>query len=75
MIGTGLQHLTADPRRGSLLIESQATDALRARRRGLITMLAQVMTEQGRALLAGQESLDPDMDLAALTLVAGGSTS
>ncbi len=71
-IGTGLRHLTADPRRGSLLIESQATDALRARRRGLITMLAQVMTEQGRALLAGQEALDPDMDLAALTLVAGG---
>ena len=35
-------------------------------------MLAQVMTEQGRALLAGQEALDPDMDLAALTLVAGG---
>ncbi|OBF17875.1 TetR/AcrR family transcriptional regulator [Mycobacterium sp. ACS4331] len=71
-IGTGLRHLTADSRRGRLLIESQATDALRARRRGVITMLAQVMTEQGRALLAGQEALDPDMELAALTLVAGG---
>ncbi len=71
-IGTGLRHLTSDPRRGPLLIGSQATEGLRARRRDLVKSLAQIMAEQGRALLAGQQALDPDMDLAALTLVAGG---
>ncbi|HNM85872.1 MAG TPA: TetR family transcriptional regulator [Mycobacterium sp.] len=71
-IGSGLRWITDDSRRGPLLIESQATDALRSRRRDLVKSLAQTMAEQGRALLAGQEALDPDMDLAALTLVAGG---
>lgn len=71
-IGSGLRWITDDSRRGPLLIESQATDALRSRRRELVKSLAQTMAEQGRALLAGQEALDPDMDLAALTLVAGG---
>lgn len=71
-IGNGLRWITEDPRRGPLLIESQATEALRVRRRDLVKSLARTMAEQGRALLAGQEALDPDMDLAALTLVAGG---
>jgi AcrR family transcriptional regulator len=71
-IGTGLGFLGDDPRRGRLLLESQATEALRARRRDLIQMLAQVMADQGRVLLAGQDALDPDIDLAALILVAGG---
>jgi AcrR family transcriptional regulator len=71
-IGTGLGFLEDDPRRGRLLLESQATEALRARRRDLIKMLAQVMADQGRVLLAGQDALDPDIDLAALILVAGG---
>ena len=71
-IGSGLRWIADDPRRGPLLIESQATEALRARRRDLIKSLAQIMADQGRALLAGQQALDPDIDLAALTLVAGG---
>ncbi|CAJ1506706.1 TetR/AcrR family transcriptional regulator [[Mycobacterium] burgundiense] len=73
-IGTGLRHLVADPRRGPLLIESQATEGLRARRRDLIKSLAQIMSDQGRALLAGlaADAVAPDLDLAALTLVAGG---
>ncbi len=71
-IGTGLRMLSDDPRRGRLLIESQATEGLRARRRDLVKSLAQIMSDQGRALLTGQEGLDPDLDLAALTLVAGG---
>ncbi|BBZ66559.1 MAG: TetR/AcrR family transcriptional regulator [Mycolicibacterium insubricum] len=71
-IGTGLGYLTADPRRGRLLVESQATEALRARRRDVITMLAQIMAEQGRTLLPIENPLDADMDLAAHTLVAGG---
>lgn len=72
-IGSGLRFLEHDPRRGRLLVESQTTEALRARRRDLVKMLAQVMADQGRVLLAGQGgSLDPDLDLAALTLVAGG---
>lgn len=71
-IGTGLKFLESDPRRGRLLIEAQTTEGLRARWRDLVKMLAQVMADQGRVLLAGQDALDPDMDLAALTLVAGG---
>jgi AcrR family transcriptional regulator len=71
-IGSGLRFLEEDPRRGRLLIESQVTDALRDRRRDLVTMLAQIMADQGRVLLVGQGSFDPDLDLAALTLVAGG---
>jgi AcrR family transcriptional regulator len=71
-IGSGLDFLADDPRRGRLLIESQTTDGLRARRLELVKMLAKVMADQGRALLDGQESLDPDVDLAAFTLVAGG---
>lgn len=71
-IGGGLRWITDDARRGPLLIESQATEGLRARRRDLVASLARVMADQGRALLAGQQALDPDMDLAALTLVAGG---
>ncbi|GBE66373.1 putative transcriptional regulator, TetR family protein [Mycobacterium sp. MFM001] len=71
-IGSGLDFLADDPRRGRLLIESQTTEGLRARRLELVKMLAKVMADQGRALLEGQESLDPDIDLAAFTLVAGG---
>lgn len=72
VLGSGLRFLEDDPRRGRLLIESQVTDALRDRRRDLIKMLAQIMADQGRVLLAGQQALGPDLDLAALTLVAGG---
>jgi len=71
-IGTGLNFLESDARRGRLLIEAQTTETLRARWRDLVKMLAQVMADQGRVLLAGQNAVDPDIDLAALTLVAGG---
>ncbi len=71
-IGSGLRFLEDDPRQGRLLIESQVTDALRERRRDLVQALAQIMAEQGRVLLAGEGELGPDLDLAALTLVAGG---
>lgn len=71
-IGSGLRYLTADLRRGRLLIESHATEALAARRRELVTMLAQVMADQGRAVLCADDALDPDLDLATFTLVSGG---
>lgn len=71
-IGSGLRFLEDDPRRARLLIESQVTAALRDRRRDLVKTLAQIMADQGRVLLAGQAALSPDLDLAALTLVAGG---
>lgn len=71
-ISTGLNFLETDSRRGRLLIEAQTTEGLRARWRDLVKMLAQVMADQGRVLLAGQDAREPDMDLAALTLVAGG---
>lgn len=72
-IGAGLAFLESDRRRGRLLVESQTTEALRTRRRDLIKMLARTMAEQGRALLVEHDnSPDPGLDLAALTLVAGG---
>ncbi|MCV7193992.1 TetR/AcrR family transcriptional regulator [Mycolicibacterium brumae] len=71
-IGTGLEYLTADPRRGRLLVESQATEGLRTRSREVIRSLAKIMADQGRALLAIPDEQEPDMDLAAWTLVAGG---
>lgn len=71
-MSSGLDFLCADARRGRLLIEAQTTEGLRSRWRDLVKMLATVMAEQGRVLLAGQQPVDPDIDLAALTLVAGG---
>ncbi|WJR32215.1 TetR/AcrR family transcriptional regulator [Mycobacteroides immunogenum] len=71
-VGSGLRFLTADPRRGRLLVESQATEGLAARRRDLVKTLAQVMADQGRVLLPADDALDPDLDLATFTLVSGG---
>lgn len=71
-IGSGLRFLTADTRLGRLLVESQATEGLAARRRDLVKTLAQVMADQGRVLLPAGDALDPDLDLATFTLVSGG---
>ncbi|MUM16810.1 TetR/AcrR family transcriptional regulator [Mycobacterium sp. CBMA271] len=71
-VGTGLKFLTDDPRRGRLLVESQATEGLAVRRRDLVKTLAQVMADQGRVLLPADDALDPDLDLATFTLVSGG---
>lgn len=71
-IGSGMRFLTEDPRRGRLLIESQATEGLAARRRGYVSVLAQVMAENARALLEPETALDPDLDIATIALVSGG---
>jgi AcrR family transcriptional regulator len=72
VIAAGLDFLTTDSRRRRLVVESQATEALRARRQQLITQLATIMAAQGRELVGESTSAQPDIDLSALLLVAGG---
>ncbi|WP_141134618.1 TetR/AcrR family transcriptional regulator [Haloechinothrix alba] len=70
-IAAGLEFVTEDRRRGTLLVESQATDALRAGRNEVIRSLARTMTTQSRALLGERAPSESDAELAALTLASG----
>jgi AcrR family transcriptional regulator len=60
-----------EPRRRRLLEESQSTQALRARRHELATLLAQMMLTQGRAVLGDNIATDRNYEMAALTVVNG----
>lgn len=62
---------TEDPRRGHLLVQSQATDELRAARQTSVRAMARVVADQGAAMLGAQAPPEPDRELAALTLVHG----
>ncbi len=62
---------TEDPRRGHLLIQSQATEELRAARQTSIRAMARVVADQGAAMLGAQAPPEQDRELAALTLVHG----
>lgn len=70
-VAAAVDFVTVDPRRGRILIESQATEALRAKRQELVTALAGVM-------LSGQPPRDADAPsgqyarLTALTIMSGG---
>jgi AcrR family transcriptional regulator len=68
---TGLKYLTEDPRRGHVLVQSQATDPLRSRRQEIIHSLAAIMVQQGRRILHEPLGADSNAELAALTLVGG----
>jgi AcrR family transcriptional regulator len=68
---TGLDYLTEDPRRGHVLIQSQATEALRSRRQEINRSLAEIMVQQGRRILHQPMGVDSNADLAALTLAGG----
>jgi AcrR family transcriptional regulator len=71
-VETAVEFVTVDPRRGRLLIESQATEALRQRRQQFVVLLAEIMAEQGRELLGAAAPSDADRKLIALTIVSGG---
>lgn len=71
-VETAVDFVTVDPRRGRLLIESQATEALRRRRQQFVVMLAEIMAAQGRELLGAAAPSDVDRRLIGLTIVSGG---
>jgi AcrR family transcriptional regulator len=62
---------TEDPRRGHLLVQSQATEELRNARQVSIRAMARLVADQGAAMLGAQAPPEQDRELAALTLVHG----
>lgn len=71
-VETAVEFVTGDPRRGRLLIESQATHAGRQRRQQFVVLLADIMAQQGRELLGAAAPSDIDRKLIGLTIVSGG---
>lgn len=66
-----IDFFTQDPRRGHLLLQSQATDELRKARHATIRVMARLVAEQGVVMLGDQAPPERDRELAALTLVHG----
>lgn len=66
-----IDFFTADPRRGHLLLQSQATEELRRARQATIRVMARIVAEQGVVMLGDQAPPEGDRELAALTLVHG----
>ena len=62
---------TEDPRRGHLLVQSQATEELRNARQASIRAMARLVADQGVAMLGEKAPPEQDRELAALTLVHG----
>jgi hypothetical protein len=63
--------LDEDPRRGRLLLESQATEALQRRRHDAVRLLATIVTNQAQELLGDAAPSRVDTELGAITLVSG----
>lgn len=70
-VAAAVDFVTDDPRRGRILIESQATEALRGKRQELVTALAVVM-QAGRPLLGDDAPPDEYSRLTSLTIMSGG---
>lgn len=70
-MAAGLAYLGEDPRRGRMLVESQATAALRRRRHQVTVELADQMVLLGYSLLGEGVPPGPDARLVALILVNG----
>lgn len=70
-VAAAVDFVTVDPRRGRFLIESQSTEALRAKRHELVTTLAGLMMS-GRKLLGPDAPSEEDSRLIALTVISGG---
>lgn len=66
-----ISFFTDDPRRGHLLVQSQATDELRRARQVTLRVMARLVAEQGVVMLGDQAPPERDRELAALTLVHG----
>lgn len=62
---------TDDPRRGHLLVQSQATAELRRARQANVKIMARLVADQSVVLLGDQAAPAPDRELAALALVHG----
>jgi AcrR family transcriptional regulator len=63
--------LVDDPRRGRMLLESQATEALQRRRHEAVRLVAGIVTNQAQELLGELAPSRLDTELAAITLVSG----
>lgn len=70
-VAAAVGFLTVDPRHGRFLIESQSTEALRAKRQYLVTTLVDLMMS-GRELLGPDAPSVEDSRLLALTIISGG---
>ena len=70
-MSAAVDFVTLDPRRGRILIESQATEDLRAKRQELVSALAEVMLS-GRPLLGDDAPSEEYARLMALTIMSGG---
>lgn len=70
-VAAAIDFVTVDPRRGRILIESQATEALRAKRQELVSALAGVMLSSRPPPGADAPSEDYSR-LMALTIMSGG---
>ena len=70
-VSAAVDFVTDDPRRGRILIESQATEELRAKRQELVSALAAVM-QSGRPLLGDDAPSEEYSRLMALTIMSGG---
>jgi AcrR family transcriptional regulator len=70
-IEAALFYVYEDPRRKRLLLESQATEGLRARRAELVAVLGRLLVDQARELLGEHIAEDRNTKLAALTVVSG----
>lgn len=70
-VAAGLAFLEEDPRRGAVLVESQATEGLRRARHAVVTSLAATMVAYGTELLGADAPSEKDAELAAFTLVSG----
>jgi AcrR family transcriptional regulator len=66
-----VEFFTSDPRRGHLLLQSQATEELRRARQATIRVMAELVVEQGVVMLGESGPPERDRELAALTLVHG----
>jgi AcrR family transcriptional regulator len=70
-VDAAVAYVDDEPRNRRLLLESQATEALRSRRGQVITFLAQLMIAQGAELIGDYVATDRNSELAALTVVSG----
>lgn len=66
-----IDFFTTDPRRGHLLLQSQATEELRRARQATVRVMARIVVEQGVVMLGDAAPPERDRELAALTLVHG----
>lgn len=70
-VAAAIDFVTVDPRRGRFVIESQATEKLRAKRQQLVATLAELMLT-GRPLLGADAPSEEDSRLIALSVISGG---